>query len=351
MANIKLGKLPARVDSRTLKLKSILRVLVPIPPTFDVDSRYSFLKDNSMFLNDQLGDCVIAARAHQTIRFEAFEQKSQILIPDSDVSAEYFKETGGGDTGLVMLDSLNLWRQQGWSIQGKNYKIHAFASVDWKNHNEVMAAIYLLQGVYFGMQVPQSAIDQFNAGQVWQVVSDDGGISGGHAVYALKYLQIVSVNQIGPTILTWGGYVQATWEFWDKYVDEAYVVIDERDSWIPSANDPLDIAAMEQYLAQVTGTQPPSSSLAITTTSLPAAKYHHQYKAQLEATGGVTPYSWAIVDSGKLPSGLTLSSAGLISGRPTVRRQIEVIRFKCTDSGGNTATRVLTMKVSRFCLL
>ena len=36
---------------------------------------------------------------------------------DQDVLTEYFKETGGPDHGLVILDSLNEWRQLGWRVR------------------------------------------------------------------------------------------------------------------------------------------------------------------------------------------------------------------------------------------
>ena len=55
--------------------------------------------------------------------------------------------------------------------------------------------------------------------------------------------------------------------------------------------------------------------ITITTTTLPNATVNVPYSAPLAAIGGVTPYSWTI--SGTLPSGLTLNSAGVISGTPT----------------------------------
>lgn len=47
---------------------------------------------------------------------------------------------------------------------------------------------------------------------------------------------------------------------------------------------------------------------------LPAGKLGVAYSAQLEASGGVPPYAWKAVD---LPSGLTLSDAGVLSGTPS----------------------------------
>ncbi|MBZ5584904.1 MAG: putative Ig domain-containing protein [Acidobacteriia bacterium] len=54
-------------------------------------------------------------------------------------------------------------------------------------------------------------------------------------------------------------------------------------------------------------------SLTITTTSLPSGTAHTAYSAQLAATGGSPPYSWAAT----LPPGLTINSSGQIGGVPT----------------------------------
>jgi hypothetical protein len=43
-----------------------------------------------MFGNDKYGDCVIAGRAHQTLRFEAVEQKKLISVTEQDVLREYW---------------------------------------------------------------------------------------------------------------------------------------------------------------------------------------------------------------------------------------------------------------------
>jgi hypothetical protein len=53
--------------------------------------------------------------------------------------------------------------------------------------------------------------------------------------------------------------------------------------------------------------------LDITTTSLPALSAAQPYSAQLAASGGAPPYTWAVA-SGSLPPGLALSAAGTISG-------------------------------------
>jgi hypothetical protein len=58
-------------------------------------------------------------------------------------------------------------------------------------------------------------------------------------------------------------------------------------------------------------------ALAISTMSLPNGQVGSAYSSTLEATGGVTPYSWSI-PSGNIPPGLALnSSAGTLSGTAT----------------------------------
>jgi len=54
----------------------------------------------------------------------------------------------------------------------------------------------------------------------------------------------------------------------------------------------------------------------ITTTSLSIGVVGSAYSATLQATGGSGSYTWTVL-SGSLPDGLSLSSAGVISGTPT----------------------------------
>jgi hypothetical protein len=61
----------------------------------------------------------------------------------------------------------------------------------------------------------------------------------------------------------------------------------------------------------------PTSTLSLTTTTLAEATVNTAYSATLAATGGITPYSFTLANGASLPTGLTLSSAGSISGTPT----------------------------------
>jgi hypothetical protein len=77
-------------------------------------------------------------------------------------------------------------------------------------------------------------------------------------------------------------------------------------------------------------------TLAAPTTGL-TATVGTAYSLTLSASGGVSPYTYA-VQSGTLPSGLTLSSAGVISGTATDAPQSQAITVRATDDNGATTT-------------
>lgn len=75
-------------------------------------------------------------------------------------------------------------------------------------------------------------------------------------------------------------------------------------------------AAFAQQTAQqaltLTVTAP---NLLITTATLPNVVQNTAYNQTIQATGGVAPYTFS-VSSGNLPTGITLSAAGILSGTP-----------------------------------
>ncbi len=84
-----------------------------------------------------------------------------------------------------------------------------------------------------------------------------------------------------------------------------------------------------------------SGTLSITTATLPSGTLGAAYSASLTAGGGVAPYTF----SGTAPAGLTLSSAGVLSGTPTT---VGTSSFTATvsDSGGSKASAMLSLTVN-----
>lgn len=255
MSNLRFGKRKARVDPRTIRLMDILKPLPPPPDSFSVDATLPLPIPLIMFGNDQWGDCVVAGRANATLRWELLEHGVVLPITTQQCLNEYWREQGWTpcplsffnflrpkpDNGLVVLDSLNQWRQAGWIIPGEHAdRIHAFASA--LQPQEIKWGCQYLYGVQIGVALPYSAVDQFNAGEPWTVLPDDGGVAGGHLMYSESY------NPTGPIFCTWAKKQQATWEWLTRYMDESYVLVDEADS--PSS--PIDVEKLEEILQQIT---------------------------------------------------------------------------------------------------
>jgi hypothetical protein len=73
--------------------------------------------------------------------------------------------------------------------------------------------------------------------------------------------------------------------------------------------------------------------LTITTASLPPAIEGQAYSVALQATGGVTPYTWSFLQGSDIPTGLSLDTAtGVISGTPTVTGSFP-LNVQVVDSG------------------
>ncbi|MCW1309937.1 MAG: Ig domain-containing protein, partial [Candidatus Nanoarchaeia archaeon] len=97
------------------------------------------------------------------------------------------------------------------------------------------------------------------------------------------------------------------------------------------------------YTLVVSSGPTPPQPLTITTTSLPSGLLGVSYSYTLQASGGTTPYSWSATG---LPSGLSCSSSGQISGTPTQSGTFTV-SVTVTDSASpaNTATKSLKLTI------
>jgi hypothetical protein len=88
-----------------------------------------------------------------------------------------------------------------------------------------------------------------------------------------------------------------------------------------------------------------SSTLAISTASpLPSATAGVAYSTILAATGGTPPYAWALV-GGSLPTGLSLSSGGTISGTTNVAGNVN-ITVQVTDGASTVVQKAFVLPVN-----
>ena len=85
--------------------------------------------------------------------------------------------------------------------------------------------------------------------------------------------------------------------------------------------------------------------VSITTNALFTGYVGSNYSVQLKASGGTgTGYQWIVTGGTNLPSGLTLSLGGLLSGRPT-NPGTTTLTFNVVDSVGNSATVTLSLTI------
>ncbi len=92
-----------------------------------------------------------------------------------------------------------------------------------------------------------------------------------------------------------------------------------------------------------------TTTLSISTASVARSAILNPYTQTIVATGGVVPYTFSL-SAGSLPAGLSLSSAGVISGSPSKGANGATGSFAFTvqvaDASGLTATRAYTMSIT-----
>lgn len=217
---MKLGKLPAVHDDRTLKFAKY-RTTASLPTK--KAAHWGHGLPFAMLGNDQYGDCVEAAYAHMLQVW--IDRAGGSFTPDStSVLNAYSALTGfspnnpNTDRGTDMLAAAKYWRSTGMN----GYEIDAFASVNPLSTQDVQDSVAYYGGLNIGLQLPLSAQDQSSPQGTWAVSTGSGSVAGswgGHCVPICGY------DQKTIWVVTWG-YIQAmTWDFFETYCDEAFVFL------------------------------------------------------------------------------------------------------------------------------
>jgi hypothetical protein len=103
--------------------------------------------------------------------------------------------------------------------------------------------------------------------------------------------------------------------------------------------EPTSCHLLNRKRGTSTGTSTPPSIL---TTALPDMIVGSAYSYQLTASGGVLPYTWSVL-SGSFPSGISLSSAGIISGTTAAAPGAFSVTIKCAGADAAYATRTFAL--------
>jgi uncharacterized protein YjdB len=169
-------------------------------------------------------------------------------------------------------------------------------------------------------------------------------------------LKSIAVNPTTPTIVA-----GATQQFaaTGTYNDGSTQVITNQVSWSSSATSVAtintsglasgiaggssNITATQGTISGGTTLNVQSATLVINTTVLPTGLQNQPYSATLTAGGGTAPYAWSLVSGTSLPAGLSLSSAGQISGAPT---GIGTSTFSVQVSDGGSPVQTVIKQLS-----
>jgi hypothetical protein len=227
----KLGKLPPKLNPKTLLFRNY-QGTDPLPiPSVKKAWEYAIADDAwGMFGNDAVGNCTCASKAHILMTVTA--NAGKIIIPTlADVMSMYSAVTGYDptktqpdgsnptDNGAAMTDILNYMLTNGFAGR----KILGWVQIDQTNRTHFEQCVELFGASDTGVQLPVSAVTQFNAGQNWDLVSPDGGIDGGHDVPYLGF------GRAGETCITWAHRQPGNIGWFTTYCDEAYGII--WDDW------------------------------------------------------------------------------------------------------------------------
>jgi hypothetical protein len=221
----KLGRLAPKIHPNTLKFSNYLlkNSALPVPPE---KAYWEFrVPDWKMLANDQLGDCVLAAFGHMVMNWTAHEGDESIPT-DAQIIEAYSAITGYDpsktnqfgdnptDNGTSMTDGYAYWQNKG--VAG--HKIDGWVSIDWNNIEHVKLAVYLFGGVNPGVNLPQSAMDQFDANMPWDEVAGSP-IIGGHSIPVFGY------GSQGCTCVSWAKRQPMSWDFFQKQSEELYAAV------------------------------------------------------------------------------------------------------------------------------
>ena len=197
---VKMGRRRPVARGPRLYFKNYLRLPAAPPPAADYSRPASSVLGN-IYLNDQLGDCVIAGGYH-VVGVETgnagdlFTASDGQLIADYGAIGGYVPGDTSTDNGCDEATALNYWTETGFA---DGTKLVGWLAVDPTNRQEIQSALYLFENLFFGMELPDAWINPVpgSSGFTWDMAGPSDP-SNGHCVIGVGY------GQSGVTIDTWG---------------------------------------------------------------------------------------------------------------------------------------------------
>ena len=227
MMDYKLGKKPARKNSVILKFADYLDVskFPKIPNHFGHEG-FQDTFNWGVLGNDTVGDCVIAGAMHETMIWSRVGQgkiaqfsKESAIKTYSEITG-YSPDNANSDQGTDMAVAASYRKNTGvLGSDGIRHKVAGYLALNPGNLQQHLIAMYLFGAVGIGILFPNSAMQQFNQGRVWDI-DNSSSIEGGH------YVPLVA-NRSHILCVTWGRLQGMTNEFFQRYNDESIVYLSE----------------------------------------------------------------------------------------------------------------------------
>jgi hypothetical protein len=238
------GRLRYKHDKRTLKFRTVVCKAdkdIKVPSEYDWGSRIKPNHNWGDYGNLKLNNCTFSTAAHAILIWKSYKSKNvyrpgvKTIIDDysklikgkrTAKSLQQFLNRGGAPLEAIRV--LNNWRKKG--IDG--HKIIAFAKLSFRDkkdmQEEVKRVIYLYGGCYIGINIPRSVEKQWQQNKVWRVIKRVPPGDARRRLWFSHALLATGYNEKELRVITFGKEETMTWEFFVKYVDEAYAVFDEK---------------------------------------------------------------------------------------------------------------------------
>jgi len=175
--------------------------VLPTPPPTCSYAPKAAAALSQMYLNDRLGDCVIAAIAHAVGVFTgnagmppAQFTKAQITALYSAIGG-YVPGDASTDCGCDERAAMVYWQQHG--APAGQHQITGWVSIDGTDAARVRTALWLFENLIFGVELPDKWVEDPKPGFVWDVAGP-ANPNNGHCFLGVGY------NERGVIPDTWG---------------------------------------------------------------------------------------------------------------------------------------------------
>jgi hypothetical protein len=217
-AAMKLGRVrpTSKQRAKAPRLREFLKAPLPVAPEEFHGATGAAI---GMFGNDTYGDCTIAGLAnYRAIRAKLTGQPTPETTTDA-VVAQYFKLTGGPDSGLNEGDVLTA-AKNGLDLGGSPWADAVWATMDY-DRASCKSLISVFGALYLGVELPTDAQNQ----DIWTPTTGQGGAPGGWGGHCILWSGW-SKDDNDDDLVTWGEIKIATSNWVPEYADEVHVIVD-----------------------------------------------------------------------------------------------------------------------------